>query len=234
MRRFLKIIAKLVLALLLLSITYVVVLKWIPVYVTPLMISRKVEFRKDDSFKTRKKWVPIEEISPEMIRAVIASEDNLFNKHNGFDMKAIRKAIEENKAGKRLRGGSTISQQTAKNVFTFGKRTFWRKGIESWFTLWIELVWGKERIMEVYLNVIETGKGIYGVQAASEIYFRKDASKLSRNQAAAIAACLPNPLKRNPAKPTQYLQKRTGDIAVLMGKIGLPEWADAKKGQKGH
>lgn len=235
MRKAIKFIfIKIPLALFILSLLAVTVLKWMPVYVTPLMISRSIEFRHDKDFKTTRKWCRLEDISPEMMKAVITSEDNLFCKHHGFDMKAIKEAKKEIEEGKRFRGGSTISQQTAKNVFTFHKRTLWRKGVESYFTILIELIWGKERIMEVYLNVIETGKGVYGVQAAARKYFGKDASNLTRKEASAIAVCLPSPLKMNPGKPSKYVASRTSTIAKRIPNIRYPEWVENNVSQQGH
>lgn len=229
MKRFLKFIfIKLPLAVILLTVLYVLALRWVPVWVTPIMLSRAIEFRQDPDFHTQKEWVSLEDISPELMKAVMASEDNLFCKHHGFDFKAIKQAAQENKEGKRFRGGSTISQQTAKNVFTFHKRTWWRKGVESYFTVLIELIWGKERIMEVYLNVIEMGKGIYGAQAAAEACFHKDASELTRREAATIAACLPSPLKRNAAKPSQYVSSRATAISRLIPKLSYPDWIERK------
>lgn len=145
-----------------LSLLWVLALKWVPVWVTPLMIQRTVENWNDKTFKTHKTWVSYDRISPELAKAVIASEDNLFDSHNGFDWKSINKAINDHeKRGKRLRGASTISQQTAKNVFLLPSRSYVRKGLEAYFTVLIEFMWGKERIMEVYLNVAEMGRGIY-------------------------------------------------------------------------
>ncbi len=203
---------------------WVLVLRWCPVYVTPLMIQRSIQHWNDKNFQTRKTWVPYERISPEMAKAVIASEDNLFDKHNGFDWKAIRQAQKEYESGKRRRGGSTISQQTAKNVFLLPHKSLVRKCFEAYFTVLIELMWDKERIMEVYLNVAEMGKGIYGVEAAAETHFGTSAAKLTRRQACLIAACLPNPVKRNAGKPSSYISKRAGDIAALEPKIGYPDW----------
>ena len=141
-------------------------------------------------------WVPIEEISPNLQKAVIASEDGNFLTHNGFDFKChCKKLFENNEKGKKLKGGSTISQQTAKNVFLWQGRSYLRKGLEAYFTVLIELIWGKERIMEVYLNSIEMGDGVYGAQAASKHWYHKDAKNLSRIEAAGIAAILPNPRK---------------------------------------
>lgn len=169
-----------------------------------------------------------------MVKAVVASEDNLFMKHHGFSFKSMQKAWEHNKKGKRIRGGSTISQQTAKNVFLWPQRSYLRKGLEAYFTVLIELIWSKERIMEVYLNVIEMGPGIYGVQAAAKEHFGKDASKLSKGQAALIAGCLPNPRRFIAGNPSPYIQRRKGQIMSLMNKIGRIEFIqpETKKNKK--
>lgn len=217
---------KLPLAVILLSVLVVLALKWVPVWVTPIMVSRSIEYRSDPDFHTVKKWCPLEDISPELMKAVITSEDNLFCEHDGFDREAIRQAMQEKKDGKRVRGASTISQQTAKNVFTLHKRTMWRKGVEGWFTILIELIWGKERIMEVYLNVAEMGKGVYGAQAAAQTYFGKDATALTRREAATIAACLPDPIDRNPAKPSRYVSSRAATISRMIPNIIYPDWIE--------
>lgn len=207
---------KAVLAVFLFTVLQVVVLKWVPVWYTPLMLKRSIEFRGDDTFSTRKKWVPLEEISKNLPKALITSEDNLFFTHDGFAWEDIRKELEHSKkAGRQARGCSTISQQTAKNVFTSGNRSFLRKGIEMYYTFLIEKIWGKRRILEVYLNVIETGRGIYGAEAAAQEFFNKSASKLTLSESALIAACLPNPLKRNVAKPSSYMLKRRSQISSL-------------------
>ena len=227
MKKFLRfLLIKLPLALILLSVLYVLMLKWVPVWVTPIMVSRCIEYRQDSGFKTHKRWCRLEEISPELIKAVITSEDNLFCEHKGFDRKAIEQAIEERKAGKRLRGASTISQQTAKNVFTLHGRTVWRKGVEAWFTFLIETIWGKERIMEVYLNVAEMGKGVYGAQAAAQAFFGKDASALTRREAATIAACLPAPLTRDAAHPSTYVSSRATAISRMIPNLKYPDWIE--------
>lgn len=220
--RILKFIGKLLFILILLSIVWVVILRFVPVYYTPLMAIRSVEAQKKGEMliTIQKKWVSIDEISPYMAQAVIAAEDNLFMEHNGFSWNDIRKAAEENKKGKRIRGGSTISQQTAKNVFLWPGRSYIRKGLEAYFTTLIELLWSKEHIMEVYLNVIETGPGIYGVEAASQIYFNTNADKLTKSQAALIAVCLPNPRLFNPQQPSSYIKSRQKQILHLMDKIG--------------
>jgi monofunctional biosynthetic peptidoglycan transglycosylase len=218
--RLLRFVRNSVILFFVISIVWVVLARFIPVYLTPLMFIRSVESIADGkSPRNSKEWVPIEKISPNMIQAVVASEDNLFVEHWGFSFNDINKAIKHNKKGKRIRGGSTISQQTAKNVFLWPHRSYIRKGLEAYFTVLIELIWSKERIMEVYLNVIEMGDGIYGVQAASQIYFNKDASKLTKSQAATIAACLPNPRKFNAGNPSDYIIRRKSKIVSLMSKI---------------
>lgn len=202
------------------TILAVIVYSWVPVYYTPLMLIRSMEYCDDDSFSTHKKWVTIENISPYMVQAVVASEDNNFMKHGGFDWTAIERAIEHNKVSMRTQGASTISQQVAKNVFLWPNRSYIRKGLEAYFTFLIETFWSKERIMEVYLNVIETGKGVYGVEATAQKFFKKTASKLTRGEAAMIAITLPSPLRRDLGNPTPYMFKRQSEILRLMGKIG--------------
>jgi len=190
----------------------------VPVYYTPLMAIRYFEAESD--FETKHSWVPISEISPELQLAVICSEDQKFVKHNGFDVKSIEKAYENNKKGKKLRGASSISQQTAKNVFLWPDRSWLRKGLETYFTFLIELLWDKERILEVYLNSIEMGDGVYGAEAASQFWFHTSAKNLQKYQAAAIAAILPNPrnYKANPA--SAYIQKRKEWIVRQMRFYG--------------
>ena len=217
---------KIPLAVILLSVLSVLLLKWVPVWVTPIMVSRSIEYRQDPDFRTAKRWCRLEDISPELMKAVITSEDNLFCEHKGFDRKAIKQALEEKRAGKRVRGASTISQQTAKNVFTLHGRTFWRKGVEAWFTFLIERIWGKERIMEVYLNVAEMGKGVYGAQAAAQAFFGKDASALTRREAATLAACLPAPLDRDAAHPSKYVSSRASTISRMIPNLKYPDWIE--------
>lgn len=225
MKRFLRIVLLYIPLLLIgLSVLWVVSLKWIPVVRTPLMDIRAREFRGDDGYKCRKDWVKLENISDNLVMAVLSSEDSRFLDHNGFDMVEIRNAVNERKSGKRVRGASTISQQTAKNVFLTPSRTVFRKALEAYFTVLIEKIWGKRRIMEVYLNVIELGKGIYGAEAAAQYYYKMPASKLSANESAMLAACLPSPLKRNPTRPTDYLRQRSAKIQSLMRKVARPEW----------
>lgn len=225
MKRFLRIVLLYIPLLLIgLSVLWVVALKWIPVVRTPLMDIRAREFRGDDGYKCSKDWVKLENISDNLVMAVLSSEDSRFLDHNGFDMVEIRNAVNERKSGKRVRGASTISQQTAKNVFLTPSKTMFRKALEAYFTVLIEKIWGKRRIMEVYLNVIELGKGIYGAEAAAQYYYKVPASKLSAKESAMLAACLPSPLKRNPTRPTDYLRQRSAKIQSLMRKVARPEW----------
>ena len=185
--------------LVLLSLLWVVLYKFVPVRWTPLMLKRSIEHFDQKDFRNRRQWVSIDEIAPVMVRAVIASEDGRFMTHHGFDFEEIDKMMDEHeRKGKKIRGCSTISQQTAKNCFTFGSKTWLRKGVEAYYTFLIELIWGKKRIMEVYLNVAETGKGLYGVEAASMKYFKRHASALTQDQAICLACILPNPLVRRP------------------------------------
>ena len=202
------------------SLLAVVAYKFVPVYYTPLMFIRMYEqFQDGKPSKLEHKWVPLKEISQPLAQAVVASEDNLFLYHHGFDMTQIQKARADAEKGKRVRGASTISQQTAKNVFLWPGKTYLRKGIEAYFTVLIEWIWGKERIMEVYLNSIEMGDGIYGAEAVAQAHFKKSAYKLTKAEAALIAATLPNPRKFNSAKPSPYMLKRQAKIMSLMGKL---------------
>jgi monofunctional biosynthetic peptidoglycan transglycosylase len=188
---------------------------------TPLMIKRAF-IKKADGKRAgiHKDWVSYKNISPNMIKAVVASEDNRFLNHWGIDVDAIQKATKYNKRHKRKRGASTITQQVAKNVFLWPARSWVRKGFELYFAVMIEAVWSKKRIIVVYLNVMETGNGIYGVEAAARKYFHKSAAKLTSSEAALIAAALPNPRGRNPANPSAYLIRRHARIMSLMNKIG--------------
>ena len=220
-KRFFKFILRLILWLFAFSIVVVIFFKWVPVPITPLMLIRNIEQLQDDKKLVLKHdWVPIEAISKNLQLAVICSEDQNFLVHNGFDVEAIEKAIEHNKKGKRIRGASSISQQTAKNVFLWPQRSWFRKGLETYFTFLIELFWSKERIMEVYLNSIEMGNGVYGVEAASQFWFKKPAIKLNRNEAAAIAAILPNPRRYRANPATNYIQGRKNWIVRQMNFFG--------------
>ena len=202
------------------TILAVVILKYIPVYVTPLMLIRCVEAVIDgETPAISHRWVPLDHISHNLPQAVMASEDNLFLKHKGFDLEQIQKAQIEAQQGKRQRGASTISQQTARNVFLWQHRSWLRKGLEAYFTFLIEAVWGKERIMEVYLNSIEMGQGIYGADAVARINFGTTPDKLTKDQCAYIAVSLPNPLERNSAHPTARMRKMHKTILKRMKQI---------------
>lgn len=192
------------------SILAVVIYRFIPVYFTPLMISRCFEqIEKGEDIKLYHDWISLEEMPPSMPLAVMASEDQRFLMHHGFDYDAIQQAARAHlEDGKKLRGGSTISQQTAKNVFLWQGRSWVRKGLEAYFTFLIELMWSKQRIMEVYLNSIEMGDGVYGVQACAEEHFGLDAKNLSRLDCALIAATLPNPRKYSSKYPDDYMRRR--------------------------
>lgn len=215
-KRFFSIVGKILLILLIISILLPIAYRWVNPPVTPLMLIRTVQL----GAPIEKNWQDLDDISHHMVTCAVASEDNNFLGHRGFDWGAVQRAINEHKAGKRDRGASTISQQTAKNVFLWPGHSWLRKGLEVYFTFMIETFWGKERIMEVYLNVIEMGEGIYGAEAAAQHYFNKSAAKLTLHQSALITACYPAPLKRNPAKPTPYLNKRAGQISALTYKFG--------------
>jgi monofunctional biosynthetic peptidoglycan transglycosylase len=208
-----------------LSILSVIIFKWLPIPFTPLMVTRIIEFKLEgkDAIYSHK-WVPLEDISPNLQKAVIASEDGNFLKHNGFDFEAIQKAFKNNSKGGRIKGGSTISQQTAKNIFLWQGRSYIRKGLEAYFTVLIELIWGKERIMEVYLNSIEMGNGVYGAQEAARHWYSKTATNLTPREAAGIAAILPNPRKFKASNSSSYINRRKVKIMRVMRHVGEIEY----------
>lgn len=217
-----KILKWLAVGFLAISVLSVLIYRWVPVYVTPLMVIRCGESIIDGKTPAiHHRWVPLEEMSKYMPVAVIASEDANFLSHHGFDFDAIRSAAKDMKKGKRRRGASTISQQTAKNVFLTPSSTWLRKGLEAYFTVLIELLWSKERIMEVYLNSIEMGPQIYGVEAVAIRHFGCQASELTRANCALIAATLPNPLKFSSLKPSRYMRKRQKQIEHEMRFVPL-------------
>ncbi|MDR3328107.1 MAG: monofunctional biosynthetic peptidoglycan transglycosylase [Prevotellaceae bacterium] len=211
-----KIIGAIVLGLVLLSVIITILYIWVNPPVTPLMLNRKIE----KGYTINYDWIDIEKMPQSVIDCAVAAEDNFFLAHNGIDFGAVEKAVDMNRQGKKLHGASTITQQTAKNVFLWQSRTWVRKGFEVYFTFLIETFWSKKRIMEVYLNVIEMGKGIYGVQAAAQHHFHKDAKALTPAQSALIVASFPAPLSRNPKNPSNYLQKRANFISSIAKKIG--------------
>ncbi|MDQ3192625.1 MAG: monofunctional biosynthetic peptidoglycan transglycosylase [Bacteroidota bacterium] len=224
---------KLIIGLFVFSILIVLLFKWVPVPITPLMLIRLTEKTiQGKEVKFNKDWESIDEISLHLPLAVVSSEDQRFLHHWGFDFESMEKAYESNKKGKKIRGASTISQQTAKNVFLWPGRNYLRKGLEVYFTGLIELLWSKERILEVYLNVIEMGDGIYGAQAASKIYFNKDAMAISAQQAALIAAILPNPRKYSALRPTPYIQGRQNWILRQMRNLEKIDFDAKEKPQK--
>ncbi len=221
LKRVFKFMLKCFLWFVVLSLGLVIIFKWAPVPITPLMVIRKIEHsKKNENSDIKHDWVSIDDMSKNIQLAVICSEDQNFLSHHGFDFEAIKKAMENNQKNRRIKGASTISQQTAKNVFLWPQRSWLRKGLEAYFTFLIELIWSKERIIEVYLNSIEMGNGIYGVEAASQYWFKKSASRLSQQEAAAIAAILPNPrvYKANPA--SSYIQSRKDWIVRQMYFFG--------------
>ena len=204
------------------SFSVVLLFKFVPVPFTPLMGIRALEHKKENKEMTcSHDWVPIDEISLNLQKAVIASEDGRFLEHWGFDFEAMQKAYKNNSKGKRLKGGSTISQQTAKNVFLWQGRSYVRKGLEAYYTVLIELIWGKKRIMEVYLNSIEMGDGVYGAEAAAKHWYRKDAASLTRYEAAGIAAILPNPRKYKASNSSSYINRRKAKISREIGYVKL-------------
>lgn len=208
------------LAFFLLSLFSVILFKYVNPPLTPLMVIRYFEYdNKNDDKKFEKDWVSFENISPNIVLATVAAEDNNFPTHFGVDWEAIEKAHQLNKYNQNKHGGSTITQQTAKNLFLTPSRTIIRKGFELYFTFLIETFWSKKRILEVYLNIIELGNGVYGVEAASQRYFHKPASKLTRNEAALITSVLPSPRKRNLARPNGYMYYYQGRVLKLMDQI---------------
>lgn len=210
---------KIFLILFVAQLLYIILLKWVFPPVTFTQLSNWVE-----GYGLKRDYVSWEEISDNMKLAVMSSEDQLFPVHNGFDWKSIEKVIEQSnskkKSKKPIRGASTISQQVAKNVFLWNGRSWIRKGLEVYFTFMIELVWGKERILEVYLNVAEMGKGVFGVEAAARKNFNKSAAKLTRNEAAQIAACLPNPKKYTIKPMSSAIRRRAPWIEIQMANLG--------------
>lgn len=231
MKKVLRILRNLILFFFISTILTVVIYRFIPVYFTPLMVIRSIQqIFKGEKPVWHHSWVSFDKISPHLPMAVIASEDNRFATHNGFDFIEIKKAMKENETRKRKRGASTISQQTAKNVFLWPQSSWVRKGLEVYFTFLIETFWSKERIMTVYLNSIEMGKGIYGAQATAKYKFNTTAAKLTKGQCALIAATLPNPIRFDSAHPSSYILKRQKQILRLMNLV--PKFPPVEKEKK--
>jgi monofunctional biosynthetic peptidoglycan transglycosylase len=196
-------------------------MRFIPPLTTAVIVDRRVSaLVHGRAYHVDRRWVPWSRISPRAALAVIASEDQNFAIHHGFDVESIQKAIDAHERGQRLRGASTISQQVAKNLFLWTGRSVVRKGLEAYFTALIELTWSKRRILEVYLNVVEFGDGVFGVEAASERYFHKPASRLSSEEAALLAAVLPNPIRLRVNRPSAYVEERRDWIVQQMDQLG--------------
>ena len=204
------------------TVVPVALLRFMDPFTSAFMLGAKLEATEagDKRYRTQYEWVDMGRISANAALAVIASEDQLFPDHNGFDVESIRKAVESNGRGKRVRGASTISQQVAKNLFLWSGKSYFRKGLEAWFTVLIEALWTKTRILEVYLNIVEFGKGVYGVEAASQKFFHKPASQLSRSEAALLAAVLPNPRRFRVNRPSNYVLSRRDWIQGQMRGLG--------------
>jgi monofunctional biosynthetic peptidoglycan transglycosylase len=220
--RALRLLIGLVLGLFAVSLIAVLIYAVVPVPYTPLMFIRAGEnFVAGKHVRFEKDWVPMEKMSPKLQHAMIAAEDWRFYEHHGFDWEAIEKALKHNERSRKIRGASTISQQVAKNVFLWPKRSWARKGLEAYFTVLIELVWSKRRIMEVYLNVVEMGDGVYGVEAASRTFFRKPAANINSAEAALIASVLPNPRRFRVDRPSNYVRFRQAMILRRMPSAAL-------------
>jgi monofunctional biosynthetic peptidoglycan transglycosylase len=220
-RRVLKVLA----AALILSVTVsafaVLVFRWVPVPATALMLARRIEAWGNDKARPQvHTWVPLEEISPSLGLAVLAAEDQNFAEHFGFDWQAIEKALAHNEKSRRKRGASTVSQQTAKNLFLWEGRTWLRKGFEVWFTFLLEVEWSKRRILEVYLNSVEFGDGVFGAEAAARTFFRKPAKRLTAQESALLAAVLPGPRKFRADAPSDYIRGRQAWILEQMRLMG--------------
>lgn len=220
-RRLLKLIGKSLLIFVLASSTIIFILRWIPLPTSSFMLQQKFHNLLANNHQTvRYKWVNYKNISPYVAIAVIAEEDQNFPFHFGFDFGQIKKAIAAHEDGRRLRGASTISQQVAKNLFLWSGRSYFRKALEAYITILLELIWGKQRILEVYLNIAQMGKGVFGVQAAAHIYFHESAKHLTRYQAAALAAVLPNPDRYSVTHPSAYIKHRRRWILRQMRSLG--------------
>ena len=226
-RKILRFLRSLIIIFFASTLLAVIVYRFVPVVVTPLMVIRTFEqvFSRD-KIVWHHDWESSSHISNNLKRAVIASEDQRFFEHWGFDTEQIQKAIHQNQYRKRPRGASTISQQTAKNVFLWPRSSWYRKGLEVYFTVLIEVFWSKERILEVYLNSMETGNGIYGAESVAKYHFHTTAEKLTRRQAALIAATLPNPRRFNSEHPSGYVIRRQGQILRQMHYMVLPDKND--------
>jgi monofunctional glycosyltransferase len=232
--RLLKWLLVVLLAWVLITVMPVLLLRWLRPLTSAFMLEAEAEAwaAQDHGYRTDFKWVSLEQISPHAAIAVIASEDQLFPFHAGFDFDSIREAVRESERGRRLRGASTISQQVAKNLFLWQGHSFVRKGLEAYFTVLIEGLWPKERILEMYLNVAQFGNGVYGVQGAAERFWHKPARRLSSEEAALLAAVLPNPLRLRADRPSRYLLSRRDWILDQMRMLGGPEYLRALESER--
>lgn len=220
-----KFFLKIIIGCLLFSLLVVSLFKWVDPPITSFMIRDKLEaLRKKEKITLRREWANLKNISPSMQIAVIAAEDQNFSDHHGFDFEAIEKAIKHNQRSRRIRGASTLSQQVAKNLFLWPSRSLMRKGLEVYFTMVIELLWSKKRILEVYLNTVELGKHTFGIEAASKLYFNTSAKRLTPEQAALLAAILPNPHRFSAGNPSPYIMSRTYWILRQMQLLGGSEY----------
>jgi monofunctional glycosyltransferase len=207
----------------LLSVLSVLLLRYVNPWTSAFMVDARIAAWFDDDprpWRLQHVWRDYSQISAQLPLAVVASEDQRFPDHRGFDIKQIRKAMDEAQRGRRARGASTISQQVAKNLFLWNGRSWVRKGLEVWFTVLIETLWPKRRILEVYLNSAEFGRGIYGAEAAAQAFFHKNAARLTRDEAARLAAVLPNPVRMRADRPSRYVQRRQREIAAQMAALG--------------
>ena len=227
--RLLKWLSVAILAWLVLTALAVLALRWINPPTSAFMIAARMEAASehDRQYRTDYEWTSLERISPHAAIAVMASEDQQFPFHAGFDLTSIRESVRASERGKKLRGASTISQQVAKNLFLWNGRSFVRKGLEAWFTILIEALWPKERILEVYLNVVEFGRGVYGVQAAAHRYFHKSAAELTSGDAALLAVVLPNPIRMRVDRPSPYVLDRREQILEQMRALGGASYLQA-------
>jgi monofunctional biosynthetic peptidoglycan transglycosylase len=220
-RRLLVRLCKLVALVVALTVLATAAMRFIPPLTTAVILERRIDaLVHGRSYHVDRRWVPWSRISPNAALAVIASEDQNFATHWGFDVESIHEAIDAHERGQRLRGASTISQQVAKNLFLWSGRSYVRKALEAYFTVLIELTWSKRRILEVYLNIVELGDGVFGVEAASERDFHKPASRLSADEAALLAAVLPNPIRMHAARPSAYVEERRDWIVQQMAQLG--------------
>jgi len=224
--RFLRWILLVVIVFVAITVIPVLLMRWWNPFSSAFMLDARIVHSSEKDYSTRYSWVDLENISPNAALAVIASEDQQFPFHTGFDFKSIRSAVRENAHRKRPRGASTISQQVAKNLFLWNGGGYVRKGLEAWFTVLIEFLWPKERILEVYLNVAQFGRGIFGVEEAARAFFRKPAARLSRPEAATLAAVLPNPIRLRADRPSAYVLSRRDWIVGQMRGLGGREYLE--------